>query len=109
MQNVLAHFSDVVLKAVGVLKDVLDPLVGLLIAVSALVIVAGSLFSAWEQLRSLHQDREVMAGVVLGLDVLIAGTILACLKDYSPLNSLYVVLVLGVLVGTKLAIAKKSK
>lgn len=109
MQNILASFSDGALKVVGVLKDVLDPLVGLLIAVSALVIVASSLFSAWEQLRSIHQDREVMAGVVLGLDVLIAGTVLACVKDYSPLNSLYVALVLAVLVGTKLAIARKAK
>jgi hypothetical protein len=109
MEKYLGDALGWVNDASGIIQEVLSPLAGFLLTASALVIVVSCLLSAFEQLKNLHQDREVLSAVVLGADVVMAMALMSLAGSNSPLNALYLVASVAVAMGVRLSVAKLGK
>lgn len=105
LQELFGYVNDVS----SFISGVLAPFINLIFAVSALVIVVGCFWAAYEHLMSLRKDRDVLAAIGLGSDVIVASVFLSLIGASNPLNVLYLVATAAVAVGLRLGAAKLSR
>lgn len=96
-------------NAAVVIGDVLKPFIHLILAVSAVIIVIGSLVAAVDHLMHLRKHRDVLSAVALGADVIVACVLLHLIVAGSPLNALYLVATAAIAIAVRMGVAKLGK
>lgn len=92
-----------------VISEVLRPFIHLILAISAVVIVLGSLVAAVEHLMHLRRHRDVLSAVALGADVIVACVLLHLITANSPLSALYLVATAAIAIAVRMGVAKLGK
>lgn len=93
----------------GLISGALTPVINLIFALSALIIVIGCVYSAVEHLMNLRKERDVLAAVALGADLVIAAVLLELITATGALNVLYVVATAAIAISIRMAVAKLNK
>ncbi len=106
MPDYLQSFAGYINDVSHFISGALAPLINLIFAISALVIVLGCLWSAYAHLVNLRKDRDVLAAIALGSDVIVASVLLALMNVGAPLDSLYLIASAAIAMGVRLGVAK---
>lgn len=103
LQCLLGYVNDVATGA----GEVLRPFIHLILAVSALVIVIGSVVAAFEHLTHLRKHRDVLAAVALGADVIVACVLLHLISiNGNPVDALCLVATAAIAIAVRMGVAK---
>jgi len=105
LQDVFGHVNNLS----NIISGVLSPVINLIFAVSALVIVIGCIYSAVEQIMNIRKERDVLSAVALGADLVVAAALLELITTTGALNVLYVVATAAIAIGVRMGVAKLSK
>src|SRR3990167_10453048 len=105
LQTVYGHVNNLS----NLVSGVLMPIINLLLAVSALIIVVGCVYNAVEHVMNLRKERDVLSAIALGADLVVASVFLELITATGTLNVLYVVATAAVAVGVRMGVAKLSR
>jgi hypothetical protein len=109
MPEVLQNLSGYVNDVSNLITSVLTPVIGLIFAVSALVIVVGCVSSAIDHVMHLRRKREVLSAINLGADLVVASVLVSLVTATGSLNVLYLVATAAIAVSVRMGVAKLSK
>ncbi len=109
MPKYLQDLSGYVNNVSSLITGVLTPVINLILAVSALIIVLGCVYSALNHLMNLRKKHDVLSAIALGADLIIASVLLELITATGALNVLYVVATAAIAVAVRMGVAKLSK
>ncbi len=105
LQDIFGYVNNVS----NAIVQVLTPIIGLIFAISALVIVLGCIYSAATHVMNLRKERDVLAAIALGADLVVASVLLELITAHGTLNVLYVVATAAIAISVRMAVAKLNK
>lgn len=105
LQDVFGYVNNVS----SLITGVLTPVINLILAVSALIIVLGCVYSAAEYVMNLRKERDVLSAIALGSDLIVASVLLELTTATGALNVLYVVATAAIAIGVRMGVAKLSR
>ena len=104
---------DVITKALGYLNELssgignlLHPFISFILVVGALIIVLGCLWTAFDHLRNIRHDLDVLGAAAMGADVVVAAAMLALAGAGDALTMLYLVATGALALGIRLGLVK---